>query len=842
MRRGSRWRLSASGSLPTVVVLIVVVAVGARLMYLSVQHHETVAREAAVAVGADLAAKMEPRLSALLALAAQQARPAARGSQDLSRAKNTFWMAPDDTVRLAASGESGVAGAIASEWRSAEAARALPGAAILGPLRVGSQWIVAARTPYSSIPDGGSGRAGWSVAYADLEDLIADAHLGRLTAMGYDFQLSQVLPRDARSRIFVGSTLEPLQDAVRTRVRLPTATVAGTSLELAVRPRAGWYPANLLAGDVCLLAFLAWLLAFGTHDVSHALQRSRAALTTARHRLRSLNQQLAAEMQQRLNLQAGISKALFHDAFTGLPNRRYFMDRLDRALRDVRAKQRSRIAVIIVDITRFKLVNNLLGHTAGDELMVQAARRFEKSAAGSEGVLARWGGDQFALLILKFESTTEALSIGARLTEELRIPFQLRRHQLVVAASVGVTCTESGQRRAEDVVREADIALSAAKQREGSKIVLYEPNMSAQAATLVSLEADLHIALEKHQLRLLLQPVVDLRTYRMVGAEALLRWVHPLESELAPERFLRIAEDAGLMVPITRWIILRVLKIVANWRGRLPAGLPFYISINLSSTALRDPGLADYVATLLHQTATPAAFIKFEVTEASLIDDVGAVRETLERLHALGIGLMLDDFGTGFTSLSNLQLFPFDFVKIERPFVNINIADRANTGMMAAMVQMADSLKLTAIAEIIESEAAAKALQQMGCEYGQGYYFSEPIETERAWQRLSSQEPFEPRGDENTLNVPVLSDVVTAAPRAAPPGDSSPTLMFAPLEDSSPTRLLRPLEDPAGTVVVPLLEDRLDSSPTAIMPPLPTDSFPAPDDKPPMVPPQKGRA
>jgi EAL domain-containing protein (putative c-di-GMP-specific phosphodiesterase class I) len=285
--------------------------------------------------------------------------------------------------------------------------------------------------------------------------------------------------------------------------------------------------------------------------------------------------------------------------------------------------------------------------------------------------------------------------------------------------------------------------LTVAKRQENTKIVVYSPNMAGQAATLVSLEADLHVALEKHELRLLFQPVVDLRTYRMVGAEALLRWRHPVESVLAPDKFMRIAEDAGLMVPITRWIILRVVKLAGEWLRRLPANQKFFVSINLSPTALRDPGLVDYIAALLRETQLPPSLLKFELTEAALISNVGAARETLDRLHAMGIQLMLDDFGTGYSSLSYLQLFPFDFVKIDRPFVNTGPSDTANTGMMAAMVQMAGSLNLTAIAEIIETEAAARALQEMGCKYGQGYYFSEPIEAELALQRLRTQHPFQ---------------------------------------------------------------------------------------------------
>jgi diguanylate cyclase (GGDEF)-like protein len=512
-----------------------------------------------------------------------------------------------------------------------------------------------------------------------------------------------------------------------------------------------------------------------------------------------VNQQLAAEMQQRLNLQETFDHARFHDAFTGLPNRRYFMDQLDRALRDMRTRRRQRLAVIIVDIVRFKLINDMLGHTAGDELMVQAARRFEKSTSAFEGVLARWGGDQFAVLILDLASPEAAQNVAGRLQEELRSPFDLRRHRLVVAANMGVTWVDSGQQRAEDIVREADIALSAAKRHEKAKIVRYAPNMAGQTANLVSLEADLHVAMEKHELQLLFQPIVDLQTYKMVGAEALLRWRHPVEGVLAPDRFLRIAEETGLMAPITGWIILRAVRVAGDWVRRLPADQKFFISVNLSPTALRDPGLSEYVGSLLRETQLPPWFLKFELTEAALISNVGAARETLDRLHGLGVQLMLDDFGTGYSSLNYLQLFPFDFVKIDRPFVNRMASDQANTGMMAAMVQMAGSLNLTVIAEIIETGEAVKALQEMGCDYGQGYYFSEPLEAEPALQWLRSQQPFEPpQRTSATVKVPSLEE------------DESPTIMipaalhpYEPSRGTSATMKLRPLdEDDSPTMVM----------------------------------------
>jgi EAL domain-containing protein (putative c-di-GMP-specific phosphodiesterase class I) len=229
-----------------------------------------------------------------------------------------------------------------------------------------------------------------------------------------------------------------------------------------------------------------------------------------------------------------------------------------------------------------------------------------------------------------------------------------------------------------------------------------------------------------------------------------------------------------------------VIKLAGEWLRRLPANQKFFVSINMSPTALRDPGMVEYIGSLLRETQLPPSVLKFELTEAALISNVGAARETLERLHAMGIGLMLDDFGTGYSSLSYLQLFPFDFVKIDRPFVNTGPQDNANTGMMAAMVQMAGSLNLTAIAEIIETEAAARALQEMGCEYGQGYYFSEPIEAELALQRLRTQHPFQPPTHTGTF-APVASPAATAAAAAA----ADETVAVRPLDvDDSPTIMI----------------------------------------------------
>jgi EAL domain-containing protein (putative c-di-GMP-specific phosphodiesterase class I) len=401
-------------------------------------------------------------------------------------------------------------------------------------------------------------------------------------------------------------------------------------------------------------------------------------------------------------------------------------------------------------------------------------------------------------LLVDVASAEAAVALADTLQEQLRSPFNLRRHQLSVSATLGVTSTDSGQERAEDVVREADIALAVAKRQETTKAILYAPTMGGEAANLVSLDADLHVALQKQQLRLLFQPIVDLRTSKMVGAEALLRWRHPVEGLLTPDRFLRNAEEAGLMIPITHWIIQRVIEIAVDWRRQLPAEQKFYISINLSPSAVRDPVLGDYVANLLQEKKLLPASLKFELTESALVGNVAATRENLAQLHDMGVQLILDDFGTGYSSLSNLQLFPFDLVKIDCPFVDSRGVFQANMSMVAAMIQLASSLDLTPIAEIVEGEAAAASLKAMGCRYGQGYFFCAPIESETALQRLRSQASFEP-----------VQSTASAMVTSPPAQDGSQTLIMRRLQDpsvpgksTSETVIVRPLEGDGSRAVI----------------------------------------
>src|SRR5688572_3942421 len=543
-------------------------------------------------------------------------------------------------------------------------------------------------------------RASRAAGPVEVDQLLSSIKLSQLIDPEYDFELSKVDSAGGQPRVFVSTRIEPFEDAAVARIRLPAGFTQDGFVQLALRPKTGWYPVRDLAAAIALLALVAWLLGFVTHDLLHNLHRAHQALRLSRQQLQLSNRKLATEIEQRENLQKSFEHSRYHDAFTGLPNRRYFMDQLDRALREVRTRRRRHFAVMLINIDRFKLINDTLGHTAGDELVVQTARRFQKSTAQLECVLARWSGDQFAALVYDVHSLDAALDIAALLQKALHAPFDLRKHRISVTARVGLTTIDSGLQRAEEAVREADIALSVAKRHDGASAVAYQPAMGGSAASLVSLEADLHVALQRRELHLLYQPIVDLRNRRVAGAESLLRWRHPTEGMLTPDKFLSLAEEAGLIVPITRWTISQVCTIASEWRQRLPKDRDFYLSVNLSAAALRDPDLTSYVARVLKETGIPPETLKFELTEGGLINNPGDARDVLDGLRDLGVEMMLDDFGTGYSSLSYLQLFPFSYVKIDRPFVDRAGSAHANSAIAAAIVQMTTSLGLKSVAEI----------------------------------------------------------------------------------------------------------------------------------------------
>ena len=740
----SQWLLPKRGKrspawVPAAAVAAVVVLAGARLTTLSARDHAAELRRAAQATVAHETHQIEVELQALMDRAGYESHRAAGTLDNPSPppwtavpARNAFWVAGAGGLLRTGDTDPTVSRALSDEWTAAPA-RAVRAAGLFGPVRYGSQWFVAAQVPVELPGAGQAADGGRAFSYETLGELLLQAGLGRLTREGYDFEVFQSAQNSAEPRTFLRSRAAPLAEPVTGAIHPPgaAASQAAPFLTLAIRPHAGWYPAAPLVADVVLLALLAWALALAAYDLSHSASRARRALSTVRGRLRVVNARLTAEIEQYDALQKNLEHARYHDPSTGLPNRRCFMGQVDRALRDLHARRRQRLAIILIEIDRFTLINDTLGHTAGDDLVLQVAQRFAEVLEPAEHTLARWSDNQCVALLYDVDSAG-VRGIAAGLHAARQRPIALRKHRVKVATRIGFTCIGRSLRRPEEALREADVALSVARGEPGLPTVEYTPDMGGAAVSLVSLEADLYLALERGEFGLLFQPIFALPGARVAGFEALLRWYHPVEGMLTPERFLAIADESGVIVPVTRWIIQRVCRLIADWRASLRRDADFYISVNLSAAALRDPGLCEHVAQVLQATGVPAGYLKLELAERGLVENLNAARPLLARFRDMGLELMLDDFGSGYSSLSYLQLLPFDYVKIDRPFANRTGSERANNAITAAVLQMTSSLGLRAIAEVVETEAAVRSLEELGCNFAQGYYFARPLEAAEA--------------------------------------------------------------------------------------------------------------
>ncbi len=772
-RVGSGW--------PAVIICsLLALLAGARLVSLSMQQHAAQARTAAQQLASRSAQALEEQLQQLYRLAEQRASqgpsalPAASSTEGAAPAAHQFFVLADGSVQGAPASERESVNAILAEANASVSG--MSAQRLLGPIRDGSRWLVAARAPLrgSSLAPANAQPA-WAVVYQDLDVLLLGAQLDRAVREGYDFQLARFDAASARDLTVASSASAPLSDPVESAVPLP-ATVALASVgpnprasgwTLALQPKVGWFPAEELIVDISLVLLVTWLLALGIRDATRHIQHLRTALAVSRKRLHHSQETLSHEIEQRQRLQRSFEHAHYHDSFTGLPNRHYFLGQLDRALRDMRTRSGYRIAVLLIAVDRYKVITDTLGHTAGDELMVQVTRLFDQVLGGHEHVLSRWADDELALLLADTNKVPTVGETAQALQQELQAAIVVRRHRVMIATSIGATLVDSGLARAEEVMREADVALSSARSSGGSNLVTYSPAMQHQFMQIVSLEGDLHMALEREEFRLRYQPIVDLQAREIVGVEALLRWMHPLEGLLPPSRFLSFAEEAGLIVPITRWIIMRVCKLAAYWHGRLGPGREFFISINLSPAVLLDPELIEYVGGVLRDTGAQPKELKFELTENGLISNVGVARDVLDKLHSMGVELMLDDFGTGYSSLSHLQVFPFSYIKIDGPLRGRTGDEQTEGGELAlvqAMAQMASTLGLKTIAELVETTAAVETLQQIGCQYAQGNAFCAPVDADQALQRLISNrldphdEPEEDLDSSPTLILPVLPE------------------------------------------------------------------------------------
>jgi diguanylate cyclase (GGDEF)-like protein len=437
-----------------------------------------------------------------------------------------------------------------------------------------------------------------------------------------------------------------------------------------------------------------------------------------------------ADAIERVRAEERTRHQALHDPLTGLPNRALFADRLSQALAHARRSGAS-VGVVFLDLDQFKLVNDSLGHGAGDALICALARRLDDSLRAGDTV-ARFGGDEFVLIADELSGPEEAVAIAERTLAALEQPFTVSGVELFVSGSLGVAVSQGGGRGAEDLIREADAAMYRAKDRGRGCVELYDEPMRALATERLRTVNELRRALEHDELRLHFQPIVDLDGGRMTAVEALVRWQHPERGLLGPGEFIPVAEESGLVVALGEWVFRAACRQSAAWAAEDPDRPPLPISVNLSARQVFHPNLVERLETILAETGANPSALRAEITESAIMEETDASVATLHALRDLGITLVLDDFGTGYSSLAYVRRFPIDVLKIDRSFVaDLDSEDAGDAGaIVEAIVSMARGLRVHVVAEGIESPAHAERLQELGCTSGQGYLYARPLPPE----------------------------------------------------------------------------------------------------------------
>ena len=441
------------------------------------------------------------------------------------------------------------------------------------------------------------------------------------------------------------------------------------------------------------------------------------------------NQRLVEEIrrsEERLAYQA------FHDPLTDLANRALFLERVSAALARAGASPDT-VAVLFLDLDNFKTVNDSLGHSEGDRLLVAAAERLLNATRGCDTV-ARLGGDEFAVLLANVRNDHDITAVATRITTALRAPFALQGTEAFVSASVGIARAAAGT-GAEELLRNADAAMYSAKTRGKGRHVHFEAAMHAAVLARLELEADLRRAVAGSEFRLFYQPIVELATGRAVGVEALVRWAHPERGLVPPSEFVSFAEETGLIVPLGRWVLREACRQGAEWQG---GPSPLRITVNLSGRQLHEASLVDDVRAALADSGLAPSALVLEVTESVMMEHTDGTLARLNELRALGVGLAVDDFGTGYSSLSYLQLFPVDTLKIDKTFVDAVGRPGQDPVLARAIVALGGALQLTTIAEGIERVEQADELVRMGCILGQGYHWAPPVDATTLTERLAA--------------------------------------------------------------------------------------------------------
>jgi diguanylate cyclase (GGDEF)-like protein/PAS domain S-box-containing protein len=444
---------------------------------------------------------------------------------------------------------------------------------------------------------------------------------------------------------------------------------------------------------------------------------------------------LADAIQQR-GTEDDIRYQALHDPLTGLPNRVLFMDRLGHAL----SRPGAEVAVVLLDIDNFKLVNDSLGHSAGDELLMEIAPRLQGALRPSD-TIARLGGDEFVVLLEQIPHARAAIRVAERMVAAFEVPFQLSAGEHFAKASLGIAIADESDNVPASLVRDADAAMYQAKSNGRGGFEVFDRAMRIRTVARLSLENDLRRALERDELRVEYQPIVSLRDGSITSVETLVRWLHPERGLVPPGDFIAVAEECGLIEPIGRWVLEQACAQAAEWRLARPDARPLGISVNLSVRQLTQRDLEATVAHALASSGIEPSSLCLEITESVLLDEPDSVSEMITRVSRLGVRFVLDDFGTGYSSLAYLTRLPIDGLKVDRSFVEALGRDERSTAITTAIVRMAQALSLEVTAEGVETERQARALAELRCELAQGFYFHRPLAAAAVYELLEADTP-----------------------------------------------------------------------------------------------------
>lgn len=468
-------------------------------------------------------------------------------------------------------------------------------------------------------------------------------------------------------------------------------------------------------------------------------ERERAE--QAERHVEELNRHIAE--QERISMQLQESKdhfrhAAFHDALTHLPNRALLTENLKFVIERAKNHEDYQFAVLFLDLDRFKNVNDSLGHSIGDQLLIAMARRLE-SCIREVDMVARLGGDEFAILLDGIPNASEATNMARRIQDKLSSPFNLSGHEVFTTTSIGIALSSTGYDHPENMLRDADTAMYRAKAQGKACYEVFDKGMHTHAVYLLKMENDLRRALDREEFRVFYQPIVSLDNGQLSGFEALIRWQHPERGFVNPSDFIPLAEETGLIVPIGLWILRKACQQLCKWQWQSPANRQLFMSVNLSSKQVVQPDLVNQIRDVLEETNVEARHLKLEITESAVMDNADMAARLLKRLKALGVQLSIDDFGTGYSSLGYLHRFPVNTLKIDRSFVG-RIGEAAeNIEIVRTIVSLAENMGMEVVAEGVETLSQLSQLRKLNCQYGQGYLFSRPVDPESVTSWISKK-------------------------------------------------------------------------------------------------------